>query len=364
MKAVVDDRIPFIRGQVERLVDEAVYLPGSGIARADVADADILVVRTRTRCDRALLEGSRVRLVVTATIGFDHIDADYLRRAGIAWASCPGCNASSVRQYVHNALLALGYLRPPACAGLTAGVVGVGHVGSLVAADLAAAGMRVLRCDPPLADAAGGREGGAAEFHTLAEVAARCDIVTFHTPLTREGRYPTFHMAGADFFRSLARRPLLINTSRGAVVDNAALVEALDGGMVRDAVVDVWEGEPDISPELLRRAVVATPHVAGYSADGKANATRMALQAVARFLRRPFAFRVEPPPLPDGYAYGGAEAQDEPCAELRLYDPRVDSRRLKAHPGQFEQLRGNYPLRREAAEGPRARFSGGMFGGE
>ena len=327
MKAVVDDKIPYIKGQIEQLVDEVVYLPGSDISADDVRDADILIVRTRTHCDRTLLADSNVKLVVTATIGFDHLDTLYLDAAGIRWTNCPGCNASSVKQYVHNALLATGYLKP----GFTAGVVGVGHVGSLVAADLECEGLHVLRCDPPKGEPA-----------TLKEIAEQADIITFHTPLTRSGDCPTWHIADETFFSSLKHKPLIINSSRGAVVDNKALIRALDKGLVCDAIIDTWEGEPELNVELLQKAVIATPHIAGYSADGKANATRMSLQAVCEFIGKPFTLDIQPPRLPLGFTYG--ECKDGP---LRLYDPRVDTAQLKAQPECFEYFRGNYPLRRE-----------------
>ena len=327
MKAVVDDKIPYIRGQIEQLVGEVVYLAGSAISKDDVKDADVLIVRTRTQCDRQLLEGSRVGLVVTATIGYDHLDTGYLDSAGIRWTNCPGCNASSVCQYVHNSLLATGYLLP----GKTVGVVGVGHVGTLVADDLERCGMRVLRCDPPKGEPA-----------TLDEIARQADIITFHTPLTRDGEHPTWHLADDGFFHSLQRKPLVINSSRGAVVDNDAWLRALDGGLVADAVVDTWEGEPALNQELLSKAIIATPHIAGYSADGKANATRMSLQAVCEFIGKPFTLDIQPPRLPDGFSYG-----EETEGPLRLYDPRVDTAQLKANPGKFEYFRGHYPLRRE-----------------
>lgn len=347
MKIVIDDKIPYMRGRAEQLADDVVYLPGKAISRDDVRDADALIVRTRTRCDAALLDGSRVRLVVTATIGYDHLDTAWLDRAGIRWANCPGCNASSVRQYVHNALLVCALREIHAqstdeaaertawaafrCAHPTVGVVGVGHVGKLVADDLERLGFRVLRCDPPLGLPA-----------TMQQLAEECDILTFHPNLTTAGQFPSFHLADAAFFGRLRRRPLLLNSSRGEVVDNEALVRALDEGQVGAAIVDTWEHEPHIHPGLLRRCLLATPHIAGYSADGKATATRMALQTLFRFLHRPFTLAVEPPALPAGYAYGTATS-----GALRLYDPRVDSEKLKAHPDQFEQLRGDYPLRRE-----------------
>lgn len=327
MKVVIDDKIPYIRGEIEKLADDVVYKKGGDIFRDDVSDADILIVRTRTHCDEQLLSGSKVGLVVTATIGYDHLDTAYLEQAGIQWTNCPGCNASSVRQYVHNALFAIGKLK----AGLVAGVVGVGHVGSLVADDLTHEGLRVLRCDPPKGEPA-----------TLEDIAENADIITFHTPLTFDGDCPTYHMADRKFFERLKHKPVIINSSRGGVVDEKALLDALESGKVSACVIDTWEGEPKIDSDLLDKAVIATPHIAGYSADGKANATRMALEAVCRFLGKDERITVCPPELPDGYTYGD---ESEGC--LRLYDPRVDSKRLKSRPSEFEQLRGNYPLRRE-----------------
>lgn len=352
MKIVVDDKIPYLKGNVETISDEVVYMNGGDIDAAIVADADVLIVRTRTRCDKSLLEGSKVKLVVTATIGYDHIDVDYLREVGIKWTNCPGCNASSVRQYVHNSLLVLGLLKQ----GLTVGVVGVGHVGTLVATDLTDAGMNVLLCDPPLSELRkrGGEEWEFAplaqsplrdmEMVSLQRIALEADIITFHTPLVMSGNAPTYHLADKDFFSLLAKKPLIINSSRGEVVDNDALVWALDAGCVSDAVIDTWEGEPDINLHLLNRAVISTPHIAGYSADGKANATRMSLKAVCDFYGLDFNCEVLPPQLPDELCPTAELAEER---ALQLYNPMEDTQRLKYSPDRFEWLRGNYPLRRE-----------------
>lgn len=336
MKVIVDNKIPYIREAIERIADRVVYLPGNAITPADVRDADALVVRTRTRCDRALLEGSRVRFIATATIGFDHIDTRYCEQAGIVWTNCPGCNAGSVEQYVHAALLLLQRERALCLRQSTLGVVGVGHVGSRVACMAEELGMKVLRCDPPRADR--GEEG----FVDLPTLARTCDVITFHTPLNREGAYRTLHLADEAFFASLCRRPVLMNTSRGEVVDTEALLRALCEERVSEAVIDTWEHEPDIHPDLLHRVFLGTPHIAGYSADGKSNATRMALEALCRFFHIEASFRIVPPALPPT-----TYADDPAEAFLQLYDPTRDSNALKAHPEQFEQLRGNYPLRRE-----------------
>lgn len=358
MLLVIDDKIPFMRGQAERL-GRAVYLPGAEIGPRDVAEADALIVRTRTKIDKRLLDGSRVRFVATATIGTDHIDTAYLDSRGIGWASAPGCNAGSVAQYVACALAGLwqeGVLTmpPEKC---TVGVVGVGHVGKRVCEAVRRMGCRVLECDPPRAEAE-----GSAGFATLEEVLAEADVVTLHVPLTRAGRFATFHMADAAFFEALKKKPVFINAARGEVADTEALIAAIDAEKVGAAVIDTWEQEPHISPELLRRARIATPHIAGYSADGKACGTRMALEAVARALGRDdLRFDdILPPPLPEGFVYSPEDFNNVPVLEkaneilphpwrelLRLYDPRRDSRALKACPDEFEKLRGDYPLRRE-----------------
>lgn len=338
MKVVVDDKIPFIREALERIADEAIYLPGKEFTPEAVRDADALIVRTRTRCDRALLQGSRVRFIATATIGFDHIDTAYCREAGITWTNAPGCNSGSVAQYVHAALCLLQLLRGKRLAGRTLGVVGVGCVGGKVVRVAQELGMRVLLCDLPRQE----REG-AEGFCSLQAIAEESDIITFHVPLYREGRFRTFHLADGAFFRSLRRCPVLINTSRGEVVETEALLEALHGGLVSDAVIDVWENEPAINLSLLREAFLGTPHIAGYSADGKANATRMSLDALCRFFHIEASYRIEPPALPQPLP--PASTPEEAC--LRMYDPRRDSDALKAHPEWFEKLRGDYPLRRE-----------------
>ena len=331
MKAIIDDKIPYLRGPIRTLVEEVTFMPGREITADNVRDADILIIRTRTRVNEHLLRDSRVRLVVTATIGFDHIDVPYLESRGIRWSNCPGCNATSVVQYVHNSLLALNRLEK----GMTACVVGVGHVGSRVAEDLERAGLNVLLCDPPKLGTP-----------TLAEMdVTDVDIVTFHTPLTHDGDNPTFHLADDSFFDRLTKQPVIINAARGGVVYEAALLRAMDRGQVGNVVIDTWEGEPVINRLLLERADIATPHIAGYSADGKKNATLMTLRTVAEFVGRPLNVEISLPELPADYSYG-----TEKVGPLRLYDPRTDSMRLKNNPSEFEALRSNYPLRRERAK--------------
>ncbi len=405
MKIVIDDKIPYIREAVAGITEDAVYLPGSTITAADVADADALIVRTRTKCDKALLAGSRVKFVGTATIGYDHIDIDYLDRSGIAWTNCPGCNAGSVAQYVRASLLLIERDFALRLKEATIGIVGCGHVGSLVKGVCERLGMRVLVCDPPREETesrlsgdeldrylnAGGR-ARVERYSSLEEIEREADVITFHVPLEMSSSHPTFHIADSYFFRRLKKAPFIINSSRGAVVCNDALLEALNSRMVRQGVIDTWEYEPDINPGLLRKVYIGTPHIAGYSADGKTNADNMVLAALCRHFGLPVPEPIMPPPLPEeilvgnrrlsgspvgrsdnggsqsescgsriGYAYGGSENleiigfYDDPTASLRtsalrelaVYNPLVDSRRLKAAPEDFERLRGDYPLRRE-----------------
>lgn len=338
MKVIVDDKIPFIREALAGIADEVVYLPGREFTPEVVKEADALVVRTRTRCDRRLLEGSRVKFIATATIGFDHIDTEYCREAGIAWRNAPGCNSASVEQYVESSLLLLERLRGRQLQGMTLGVVGVGNVGSKVAAMARRLGMRVLLNDLPRQEVEGS-DG----FSPLAQLAEECDVITFHVPLNRGGRFHTYHLADEAFFGSLKRRPVIINTSRGEVVETESLLKALDKGMVSEAVIDVWEHEPDISLELLDKVFLGTPHIAGYSADGKANATRMALDALCSHFGIKADYTIEPP----APACTMIVARSYADACLQMYDPRRDCEALRAHPEKFEYLRGNYPLRRE-----------------
>lgn len=347
MKLVVDDKIPFIQGQAEKIGD-TVYIPGAKISAADVKDADILITRTRTQCNASLLEGSGVKFVATATIGFDHIDVDFMKETGIAWTNCPGCNATSVAQYVECVLLLLvqkGSINLSQC---TVGVVGVGNVGRRVAERLVSMGCKVKLNDPPRAET----EAEFAAIHSeLEELAETCDVISFHTPLIEGGKHPTFHLANKTFFQQLKRRPVIINAGRGEVVDTQALLEAMSEERVGEVVIDTWENEPHINRTLLEKAFIGTPHIAGYSADGKANGTRMSLEAIARHFGLNLTFDVRPPELPLNFSYNPDEAmpQDE---RLRLYDPRHDSNALKKSPESFEHLRGNYPLRREKQTTP------------
>lgn len=338
MKVIVDNKIPFIAEAIEKIADNVVYAPGKDFTPELVKDADALIIRTRTHCDRALLAGSRVRFIATATIGFDHIDTAYCHEAGITWTNAPGCNSSSVAQYLQSSLLLLQKQKGLHLPKLTLGVVGVGNVGSKIVKTAQELGMCVLLNDLPRQD-----QEGKADFCSMQTLAEECDILTFHVPLYKEGRYKTLHLADDDFFRSLKRRPIIINTSRGEVIATDALLNALEDGLISDAIIDVWENEPNINLTLLNKVFLGTPHIAGYSADGKANATRMSLDALCRFFHINADYRIVPPQPENSLISADSMAE----AYLHMYDPRQDSEALKAHPELFEKLREDYPLRRE-----------------
>lgn len=339
MKIVADDKIPYIHNALEEIADEVVYLKGAAIKNSDVRDADALIVRTRTHCDRELLEGSSVSFIATATIGFDHIDTQYLKDAGIKWMNCPGCNAGSVAQYLRSTLILLCRHRGLSPQKSTVGVVGCGHVGTKVVSEARAMGLRVLVCDPPLKDAHCLKEN----FVSMEQIESESDVITFHVPLTYNGQYPSFHLADKAFFRRLKRHPIIINTSRGGVVDNPALLNALESQDVKEAVIDTWEDEPQINLPLLQRTYIGTPHIAGYSADGKTNADNMVINGLCQHFGIENKWNIVPPALPKDFI----PSTDEEELRLQLYNPLTDSEQLKCHPEAFEDLRGNYPLRRE-----------------
>ena len=351
MKIVCDNKIPFIRGVFEPWA-EVVYLPGSETTPGVVRDADAVVTRTRTRCDAALLAGSSVRVVASATIGYDHIDTAWCDAHGVLWRNAPGCNSRSVKQYVAAALCALARRHGLRLDALTLGVVGVGNVGSKVAEAAAALGMRVLLCDPPRARAMSAAAGS--PFVPLDTICRESDIVTLHVPLSREGEDATWHLFDAARLATMRPDQFLINSSRGPVLDGAALKAALRAKALRGAVLDVWECEPEPDRELMDLLDIATPHIAGYSADGKATGTMMSVRTVAAALGLPLT-DWQPAGLPapaqalDFTLDATGKTRQEVLSEaiLHTYDILADDHALRAHPERFEQLRGDYPVRRE-----------------
>lgn len=295
-----------------------------------VAHADAIIIRTRTRADEALLGASPVQFVGTATIGTDHIDLEWCHSHGITTSSAPGCNAPGVGQYVIAAAIQLGYKLPDT----TIGIVGVGNVGRIVEQWARATGMNVMLCDPPRA-----RREGSEGFCNLDQIAREADIISFHTPLTLSGPDATRHLISEYFLNSCRRKPVIINAARGAVADTQALIRAIDSGIIAAPVIDCWEGEPAISRELLSRAAIATPHIAGYSREGKMRATEMALTAFCNHFGLPM-----PAQLPDDLSVTPAPTADSIAAS---YDIMADDAMLRSNPSDFEHLRNSYNYRRE-----------------
>lgn len=275
LKIVADENIPFVVKCCESLGDVET-MPGRAMTAEAVRDADVLFVRSITKVNERLLGGGSVKFVGTATIGVDHIDQDYLSQKGIGFASAPGSNANSVAEYVIAAMLSVGRKKKIRLEGKSIGIVGVGNVGSRVEKKVRALGMKPVLNDPPLQ-----RQTGDEKYRPLSEITG-CDFITMHTPLTREGPDKTFHLASNEFFRSLKEGAVFMNTSRGAVVDESALKAAMNSGRLGGVVLDVWENEPQIDMELLRKVDLSTPHIAGYSFDGKVAGMVMIYEAACR----------------------------------------------------------------------------------
>lgn len=347
IKIVADDKIPFLKGVLEEKA-EVIYLPGKDINTSVVKDADALIIRTRTKCNAALLEGSSVKFIATATIGFDHLDTFYLKQQGIEWTNAPGCNSGSVQQYIGAVLSTLALENNFSLKEKNLGIVGVGNVGSKVQKIAEILGMQVLLNDPPRE-----RTEGKGKFVSLDELLKTSDIVTLHVPLNEGGPDNTFHLGDHDFFERMKTGSYLINSSRGEVVDNTKLKTVLSGNKLSGAVLDVWEHEPEIDTELLNKVNLGTPHIAGYSLDGKANGTAMSVQAVSRFfgLGQDNWFP-DSVPLPERrhITLDGKDKTSEQLLQeaiLHTYSVKQDDTRLRISPHNFETQRGNYPLRRE-----------------
>ena len=357
MKIVCDNKIPFLRGALEPYAD-VVYLPGKETTAEVVKDADALITRTRTICNEGLLAGSSVKVIATATIGFDHIDTAWCEANGIIWRNAPGCNSWSVKQYITALLVTLARNRGLRLSDLTLGVVGVGNVGSKVAEAASILGMKVLLNDPPRerAECHSGEADGRRKnpFVSLDYLVAHSDIITLHVPLQKDGPDATWHLFDEARLATLRPSQILVNSSRGPVVDNKALKAALAERRIAGACLDVWEGEPDLDPELVRLLDLTTPHIAGYSADGKANGTTAAVRTVASVLGLPLtdwkATGIPNPPQTLDFEIDatGKSAQEVLTeAVLHTYDISADSDALRADLSAFEKLRGDYAVRRE-----------------
>jgi erythronate-4-phosphate dehydrogenase len=347
MRIVADPSIPFAQEAFGPL-GEVRLVPGREIAASAVRHADALLVRSVTPVNAALLDGSAVKFVATATIGTDHIDETYLSAKGICFASAQGSNANSVAEYVVAAMLEMGRRRKFRLRNKTLGVIGVGHVGSRVVRNAEALGMRVLANDPPRA-----RTEHLRDYVAIGQVLSEADIISLHVPLTKSGAHSTYHLFAKDTLAALEDRlPILINTSRGAVIDNKDLLKAIDGGKLGGVVLDVWENEPNISPELLEIVDIGTPHIAGYSFDGKVNGTQMIYLALCdSFGIKPSWEPILPPPSePRFKAHFRSEEDDEDVLRgviERVYNISADDVALRTDVRRFDVLRAEYPTRRE-----------------
>ena len=349
IKIAADNKIPFLKGVLEPFVDIQ-YLNPSDITHNIIKDKDALIIRTRTHCNSELLEGTNVKFIATATIGYDHIDAEYCKRKNIKWINAPGCNSISVMQYMASALLTLAAKKELDLANLTIGIVGVGNVGSKVARLSKILGMNVLLNDPPRA-----RNESSKGFVNLDELISQSDIITFHVPLIKEGEDKTHHMADNNFFSKFKNNKIIFNTSRGPVVETNSLTDAIKNGKVNAAVLDVWEHEPNIDRELLSMVDIATPHIAGYSADGKANGTSVCVRNIASFFNldidKNWFPRELPAPDNSNEIFIDCEKQKEQEILYKVltstYDIMKDDKTLRNSVETFEKQRGNYPVRRE-----------------
>ncbi len=347
MKIIIDNKIPYIKGALEPFA-EVIYLPGSETTAEVVKDADAIITRTRTKCNKDILEDSSVKFIATATIGFDHIDTEYCKHAGIEWTNSPGCNAESVNQYITSALFSWSMKNRTDLNGKTIGIVGVGQVGSRVAKTCEILGMKVLLNDPPRE-----RTEGSYNFVSLKTIQEEADIITFHVPLNIKGEDATYHLVNDSFIQGLNKKPLLINSCRGEVFDTKAVYNSKQTNNISGLIIDCWENEPEINLDLLEQVDYGTPHIAGYSKDGKANGTKMSVQAVSKF----FNFGIDnwKPAnieLPDNTIIeidGNQRREYSILAEaiLSTYDIENDYDALKDSPDLFEKLRGDYPVRRE-----------------
>ena len=348
MKILVDENMPYAVELFSRL-GTVQAVPGRPVPQDALNDADALMVRSVTKVNESLLTGKPVKFVGTATAGTDHVDDAWLAAQGIGFSAAPGCNAIAVVEYVFSSLLILAERDGFQLRDKTVGIIGVGNVGSRLNARLEALGVRTLLCDPPRAD-----RGDEGEFWPLEKLVTDADILTFHTPLNPSGPYATHHLVDADLLARLPADRILINACRGEVVDNAALLDALNGTKKLTAVLDVWEPEPDLSLALLEKVAIGTAHIAGYSLEGKARGTTQVFEAFSQFIGQPQTVALAsllPPPEFAEVTLRGALSEAKLLRLIHLvYDVRRDDRplrRVAGKAGEFDKLRKFYEERRE-----------------
>jgi erythronate-4-phosphate dehydrogenase len=345
MKIVADDKIPFLKGVLEQYA-EVVYLPGDFITKSDLRDADALLTRSITQCNEDLLADTSIKFIASATIGDDHIDKDFCKKSNITWTTAKGCNAAAVEQYFTTGLLALADKYQIDLSGKTIGIIGVGHIGKRVQKVSQLLGLKVLLNDPPRE-----RVEGPDGFSTLDKIQENADIISLHTPLNFGGDDKTFHLIDQAFFEGLEKPIILINTSRGAVVDSSSLKNAIEEGKVKHALLDVWEGEPDVDDELMELIDIATPHIAGYSLEGKANGTSMVVNAVSDFFKLDLGdWTPEIPSAKRILEIDCSSLSDHEVLQKvfnEVYPIFKDDQEFRTKPGKFEKLRRDYKYRRE-----------------
>nr|WP_232370135.1 4-phosphoerythronate dehydrogenase PdxB [Xenorhabdus lircayensis] len=348
VKILVDENMPYAE-QLFQQLGEVQAIPGRPVPERVLEHADAFMVRSVTKVNESLLQGSSVKFVGTATAGMDHVDQQWLSQTGIGFSAAPGCNAIAVVEYVFSALMLLAEQDQFQLKDKTVGIVGVGNVGGRLADRLAALGVKTLLCDPPRAD-----RGDEGEFWPLEKLVKEADILTFHTPLNQSGPYQTYHLADAELLSALPDNRILINASRGEVVDNQALLSVLQGGKRLRVVLDVWEPEPNLSLPLLALVDIGTPHIAGYTLEGKARGTTQVFEAYCEFLGQPR--KTELTDLLPTSDFSQITVQGEVTQSVLkrlmhlVYDVRRDDaplRQVADQEGAFDQLRKHYPERRE-----------------
>ncbi len=348
MQILADENIPFVNETFANL-GTIRTISGRNLNRADLDNAEVLLVRSVTQVNEKLLAGSAVRFVGTATIGLDHIDLNYLQEQGIGFAYAPGCNAIAVSEYIISALLIMAERQGFQLRDKTVGIIGCGNVGSRVFHKLKALGVNCLIYDPPL-------EEKTAKFTQFKfvdlDTVLSADIISLHVPLEKTGAYPTHHLVNADFLAKLRENVILINTSRGGIIDEAALIKTLASNPKMSVLLDVWNNEPQINPLLLQRTALGSPHIAGYSFDGKVRGTEMLYTAACDYFQHqePAQISLPSPPL-TGLSFSNTIDDDVAIhtAVLASYDVRRDDAALRriTQSCDFDDLRKNYPMRRE-----------------
>jgi len=363
MQIIADENIPYVRTGFANLGKTRTVV-GRGLKSADLGDANILLVRSVTQVDKKLLAGSAVRFVGTATIGLDHIDLDYLQQQSIGFASAQGSNATAAAEYVISALLITAQRQGFQLNNKTVGIIGCGNVGSRVLNKLNALGVNCVIYDPPLQEKLGPKTFKVCQTFKVStkyvnlDTVLSADIITLHVPLSKGGHYPTYQLVNADLLGKLRDDVILINTSRGAVVDETALLETLVRRPAMTIILDVWQNEPDINLSLLQRAALGTPHIAGYSLDGKARGTEMLYAAVCDYFQHPATWQAQTDlPAPPLTRLSFSKTVDDNVAihtaVMACYDVRRDDAALRRinqtadASAFFDKLRKNYPVRRE-----------------